>query len=95
VAICFFLVVGRTRSRLSGLALGLIVGGRSGQCDRPALVHRRVMDFAVFTSPQALDVPMVCVNFGDAADRCGVAGLITNLLFVPVPVCAKSGPDAD
>ena len=68
----------RTRSRLSGLALGLIVGGAIGNgIDR--LVHGAVMDFVLFHITAATwTFQWYVFNLADAAIVAGVIGLIAS-----------------
>jgi len=72
----------RTRSRLSGLALGLIVGGAIGNAiDR--LVHGAVMDFVLFHITAATwTFQWYVFNLADAAIVAGVIGLVYESLFV-------------
>jgi signal peptidase II len=71
----------RTRSLLSGLALGLIVGGAVGNAiDR--LVHDAVMDFALFHfSTATWTFQWYVFNLADAAIVAGVVGLVYESLF--------------
>jgi len=72
----------RTRSRLSGLALGLIVGGAIGNAiDR--LVHGAVMDFVLFHITAATwTFQWYVFNLADAAIVAGVIGLVYESLFL-------------
>jgi signal peptidase II len=71
----------RTQSRLSGLALGLIVGGAIGNAiDR--MVHGAVMDFVLFHFTAATwTFHWYVFNLADAAIVAGVIGLIYESLF--------------
>jgi len=72
----------RTRSRLAGLALGLIIGGAIGNAiDRVA--HGAVMDFVLFhiTAP-TWTFEWYVFNFADAAIVAGVIGLVYESLFL-------------
>jgi signal peptidase II len=72
----------RTVSRLSGLALGLIIGGAIGNAiDR--LVHGAVMDFVLFhVSGTTWTFQWSVFNLADAAIVAGVIGLLYESLFV-------------
>src|ERR1700733_11545965 len=72
----------RTGSRLSGLALGLIIGGAVGNAiDR--LVHGAVMDFVLFhISAATWTLQWYVFNLADAAIVAGVAGLVFESLLV-------------
>jgi signal peptidase II len=72
----------RTRSRLAGLALGLIVGGAIGNAiDR--LVHGAVMDFVLFHITAATwTFEWYVFNIADAAIVAGVIGLVCESLFL-------------
>ena len=72
----------RTRSRLSGLALGLVVGGAIGNgIDR--LVHGAVMDFVLFHITAATwTFEWYVFNLADAAIVAGVAGLVYESLLM-------------
>jgi signal peptidase II len=71
----------RTRSRLSGLALGLIVGGAVGNAiDR--LAHGAVMDFVLLHITTATwTFQWYVFNLADAAIVAGVIGLMYESLF--------------
>jgi len=71
----------RTVSRLSGLALGLIIGGAIGNAiDR--LVHGAVMDFVLFhLSGTRWTFQWSVFNMADAAIVAGVIGLLYESLF--------------
>ena len=71
----------RTGSRLSGLALGLIIGGAVGNAiDR--LVHGAVMDFVLFhISAATWTLQWYVFNLADAAIVAGVAGLLYRVLL--------------
>jgi len=72
----------RTRSRLAGLALGLIVGGAIGNAiDR--MVHGAVMDFVLFHITAATwTFQWYVFNLADAAIVAGVIGLVYESLFL-------------
>jgi signal peptidase II len=72
----------RTRSRLSGLALGLIIGGAVGNAiDRVA--HPGVMDFVLFHVTTATwTFQWYVFNLADAAIVAGVAGLVYESVFM-------------
>jgi signal peptidase II len=72
----------RTGSRLSGVALGLIIGGAVGNAiDR--LVHGAVMDFVLFHINAATwTFQWYVFNLADAAIVAGVAGLLYESVFV-------------
>ena len=72
----------RTGSRLSGVALGLIIGGAVGNAiDR--LVHGAVMDFVLLhVSAATWTFQWYVFNLADAAIVAGVAGLLYQSLFV-------------
>jgi signal peptidase II len=83
IAVALLLVwLVRTRSRLSGLALGLIVGGAIGNgVDR--LVHGAVMDFVLFHITAATwTFQWYVFNLADAAIVAGVIGLVYESLFL-------------
>jgi signal peptidase II len=71
----------RTTSRLSAVALGLIIGGAIGNAiDRP--VHGAVMDFVLFHVTAATwSFQWFVFNLADAAIVAGVAGLLYESLF--------------
>jgi signal peptidase II len=72
----------RTRSRLAGVALGLIMGGAIGNAiDR--VVHGAVMDFVLFhvTAP-TWTFEWYVFNMADAAIVAGVIGLAWESLFL-------------
>ena len=71
----------RTGSRLSGIALGLIIGGAIGNAaDR--LVHGAVMDFVLFhITTAAWSFQWYVFNLADAAIVAGVVGLLYESLF--------------
>jgi signal peptidase II len=73
----------RTGSRLSGLALGLIIGGAIGNAiDR--LVHGAVMDFVLFHLTGATWTFQWSVfNLADTAIVAGVIGLLYESLVAP------------
>jgi signal peptidase II len=72
----------RTRSRLSGLALGLIVGGAVGNAIDRA-VHGAVMDFVLFHITAATwTFNWYIFNLADAAIVAGVIGLVYESLFL-------------
>jgi signal peptidase II len=71
----------RAESRLTALALGLIIGGAFGNAiDR--LVHGAVMDFVLFhiTTP-TFNFSWYVFNLADAAIVAGVIGLLYESLF--------------
>jgi signal peptidase II len=72
----------RTGSRLSGVALGLIIGGAVGNAiDR--VIHGAVMDFVLFHLAGATWTFQWSVfNLADAAIVAGVAALLYESLFV-------------
>jgi signal peptidase II len=72
----------RTGSRLSGVALGLIIGGAIGNAiDR--LVHGAVMDFVLLhVSAATWTFQWYVFNLADAAIVAGVAGLLYESVFV-------------
>ena len=72
----------RTRSRLAGLALGLIVGGAIGNAiDR--VVHGAVMDFVLFhITADTWTFQWYVFNLADAAIVAGVIGLVYESLFM-------------
>jgi signal peptidase II len=72
----------RTHSRLSGVALGLIIGGAIGNAiDRP--LHGAVMDFVLFHITAATwTFQWYVFNLADAAIVAGVAGLLYESLLV-------------
>ncbi len=71
----------RTGSRLSGIALGLIIGGAIGNAlDR--LVHEAVMDFVLFHITAATwSFQWYVFNLADVAIVAGVVGLLYESLF--------------
>ena len=71
----------RTHSRLSAVALGLIIGGAIGNAvDR--LVHGAVMDFVLFHLTAATwSFQWYVFNLADAAIVAGVVGLLYESLF--------------
>jgi signal peptidase II len=71
----------RTESRLTGVALGLIIGGAIGNAiDR--LVHGAVMDFVLFHITAATwSFQWYVFNLADVAIVAGVAGLLYESLF--------------
>jgi signal peptidase II len=71
----------RTHSRLSAVALGLIIGGAIGNAvDR--LVHGAVMDFVLFHLTAAnWSFQWYVFNLADAAIVAGVVGLLYESLF--------------
>jgi signal peptidase II len=72
----------QTRSRLAGVALGLIMGGAIGNAiDR--VVHGAVMDFVLFhiTAP-TWTFEWYVFNIADAAIVAGVIGLVWESLFL-------------
>ena len=72
----------RTRSRLAGVALGLIVGGAIGNAIDRA-VHGAVMDFVLFHITAATwTFQWYVFNLADAAIVAGVIGLIYESLFL-------------
>ena len=72
----------RTRSRLAGLALGLIIGGAIGNAiDRGA--HGAVMDFILFhITASTWTFQWYVFNLADAAIVAGVIGLVYESLFL-------------
>src|SRR5215831_20792824 len=72
----------RTRSRLTGLALGLIVGGAIGNAiDR--VVHGAVMDFVLFHITTATwTFQWYVFNIADAVIVVGVTALVCESLFL-------------
>jgi len=72
----------RTRSRIVGVALGLIVGGAIGNAIDRA-VHGAVMDFVLFhiTTP-TWTFEWYVFNIADAAIVAGVIGLVYESLFL-------------
>jgi signal peptidase II len=75
----------RAESRLTALALGLIIGGALGNAiDR--LAHGAVMDFVLFhiTTP-AFRFTWYVFNLADAAIVAGVVGLLYESFFGAVP----------
>ncbi len=72
----------RTRSRLAGVALGLIVGGAIGNAiDR--VVHGAVMDFVLFhITADTWTFQWYVFNLADAAIVAGVIGLVYESLFM-------------
>jgi signal peptidase II len=83
IAVTLLLIwLARTHSRLTGVALGLIVGGAIGNAvDR--VVHGAVMDFVLFhiTSP-TWTFQWYVFNIADAAIVAGVIGLVGESLFL-------------
>jgi signal peptidase II len=72
----------RTRSRLVGASLGLIVGGAVGNVADRAL-HGAVMDFVLFhVSGATWAFQWYVFNLADAAIVAGVTGLIYESLFL-------------
>ena len=72
----------RTRSRLVGASLGLIVGGAVGNVADRAL-HGAVMDFVLFhVSGATWTFQWYVFNLADAAIVAGVTGLIYESLFL-------------
>jgi signal peptidase II len=72
----------QTRSRLAGVALGLIMGGAIGNAIDRA-VHGAVMDFVLFhiTAP-TWTFEWYVFNIADAAIVAGVIGLVWESLFL-------------
>jgi signal peptidase II len=72
----------RTRSRLAGMSLGLIIGGAVGNAvDR--LLHGAVMDFVLLhISGATWTFQWYVFNLADAAIVAGVAGLVYESLFL-------------
>jgi len=72
----------RTRSRLAGVALGLIVGGAIGNAiDR--VVHGAVMDFVLFhITATTWTFQWYVFNLADTAIVAGVIGLVYESLFL-------------
>ena len=72
----------RTRSRLAGVALGLIVGGAIGNAIDRA-VHGAVMDFVLFHITAATwTFQWYVFNLADTAIVVGVIGLVYESLFL-------------
>jgi signal peptidase II len=72
----------QTRSRLAGVALGLIVGGAIGNAIDRA-VHGAVMDFVLFHITTATwTFQWYVFNLADAAIVAGVIGLVYESLFL-------------
>jgi len=73
----------RTGSRLSAVALGLIIGGAAGNAiDR--VIHGAVMDFVLFhITASTWTFQWYVFNIADAAIVAGVAGLLYESLLVP------------
>jgi signal peptidase II len=72
----------RTRSRLAGVALGLILGGAIGNAIDRAL-HGAVMDFVLFhISAATWTFQWYVFNLADAAIVAGVIGLVYETLFL-------------
>jgi signal peptidase II len=73
----------RTGSRLSAVALGLILGGAAGNViDR--VIHGAVMDFVLFHITAATwTFQWYVFNVADAAIVAGVAGLLYESLLAP------------
>ena len=71
----------RTQSRLSGVALGLIIGGAIGNAiDR--LIHGAVMDFVLFhITTASWTFQWYVFNLADAAIVAGVIGLVYESLL--------------
>jgi signal peptidase II len=73
----------RTRSRLSGLALGLIVGGAIGNAIDRVVHDGAVMDFVLFHITAATwTFQWYVFNLADAAIVAGVIGLVYESLFL-------------
>jgi signal peptidase II len=74
--------LGRTESRVSGVALGMIIGGAIGNgIDRVS--HGAVMDFVLFhLSGATWTFEWYVFNLADAAIVVGVAGLLYESMFV-------------
>jgi signal peptidase II len=82
-AVALLLVwLARTRSRLAGMALGLILGGAIGNAiDR--VLHGAVMDFVLFhISAPTWTFQWYVFNLADAAIVAGVIGLVYETLFL-------------
>lgn len=82
-AVALLLVwLAQTRSRLAGVALGLIMGGAIGNAIDRA-VHGAVMDFVLFhiTAP-TWTFEWYVFNIADAAIVAGVIGLLWESLFL-------------
>ena len=75
----------RAESRLTALALGLIIGGAFGNAiDR--LVHGAVMDFVLFhIRTPSINFVWYVFNLADAAIVAGVVGLLYESFFGAVP----------
>jgi signal peptidase II len=73
----------RTGSRLSAVALGLIIGGAAGNAiDR--LIHGAVMDFVLFhITASTWTFQWYVFNIADTAIVAGVAGLLYESLLAP------------
>jgi signal peptidase II len=73
----------RTGSRLSAVALGLIIGGAAGNAiDR--VIHGAVMDFVLFhITASTWTFQWYVFNLADAAIVAGVAGLLYESLLAP------------
>jgi signal peptidase II len=82
-AVALLLVwLARTRSRLAGVALGLIFGGAIGNAIDRA-VHGAVMDFVLFHITAATwTFEWYVFNLADAAIVAGVIGLVFESLFL-------------
>jgi signal peptidase II len=83
IAVALLLVwLVQTRSRLAGMALGLIVGGAIGNAiDR--VVHGAVMDYVLFHITAATwTFQWYVFNLADAAIVAGVIGLVYESLFL-------------
>ena len=73
----------RTRSWLSGLAIGLIVGGAVGNAI-DSVVHGAVMDFILFHfTAGTWNFQWYVFNLADAAIVAGVVCLVAESLFAP------------
>jgi signal peptidase II len=72
----------RTGSRLSAVALGLIIGGAIGNSlDR--VIHGAVMDFVLFhVTTASFSFNWYVFNLADVAIVAGVVGLLYESLFV-------------
>lgn len=83
VAIALIVVwIARTRSRLSGLALGLIAGGAIGNAI-DGLVHGAVMDFVLFhLAGPGWTFNWYVFNLADATIVAGVIALLYESLFL-------------
>jgi signal peptidase II len=73
--------VARTPSRLTAVALGLIIGGAVGNAI-DSLVHEGVVDFVLFhITTETIHFNWFVFNFADTAIVAGVAGLLYESLF--------------